>query len=56
LRLRFDPTPSRVQGTVAIEARIGAAPLASLQRDLATAMSVDSVRVDGAPASFSPGR
>jgi hypothetical protein len=52
LRLDLDPAARVVRGDVAIEARMGGAALSSVLLDFDATLHVDSLRVDGAPASF----
>lgn len=53
LHLDFDPATRILTGDVALEARVGASARASILLDFDDDMVVDSVRVDGAPATFS---
>ena len=52
LELVFDTTARSVRGALAMEARIGGAPLAAVHLDFDTVMHVDSLRVDGVLAVF----
>lgn len=52
LRLDLDPVTRVVRGDVAIEARVGSASLAAVLLDFDSTLHVDSLRVDGAPATF----
>lgn len=52
LDLELDPLAQQITGRVALDARIGGTPLSAVLVDLDIAMSVDSVSVDGALATF----